>query len=154
VKSIAEEIAELRALPVAELVERYQAVFGKAPRIKNKAFLWKRCGWKLQEQRLGGLSEVAKARLEQLIAEIDLPLAERARSVTGKLRRSRGGELRPGTVLTREWRGRQVRVEVVDGGFECDGVVYRSLSAVAKAVTGSHWNGRLFFALTPRKAAK
>jgi hypothetical protein len=153
-RTIAEEINALRELPVAELVERYRATFGKEPRIKNKVWLWKRIGWRLQEQRLGGLSEVAKARLEQLIAEIDLPLAERARSVTGKLRRPRGGELKVGTVLTREWRGQEVRVTVVENGFECDGVVYKSLSAVAKAVTGSHWNGKLFFGLTPRRAAK
>jgi hypothetical protein len=153
VKSIAEEVAELRKLPVAELVERYHAVFGKAPRVRHRVFLWKRLAWKAQEQRLGGLSEVAKNRLEQLIAEIDLPLTDNARTVTGKLRRPRGGELKVGTVLTREWRGRQVRVEVVDGGFECDGVVYRTLSAAAKAVTGAHWSGPLFFQLKPRKTS-
>jgi hypothetical protein len=53
----------------------------------------------------------------------------------------------PGTVLTREYRGGEVRVTVLDRGFECEGQVYRSLTAVAKAVTGSHWNGFHFFGL-------
>ena len=53
-----------------------------------------------------------------------------------------------GTVLTRKYRGRQVETKVLPNGFECEGQVYRSLSAVAKAVTGSHWNGHLFFGLT------
>ena len=56
-----------------------------------------------------------------------------------------------GTVLTRKYRGRPVEVEVLPAGFEYEGQVYRSLSAVAKAVTGSHWNGHLFFGLTTVK---
>ena len=67
-------------------------------------------------------------------------------------RRSKPGGVAPGTVLVREWRGTTVRATALpDGGFECDGVTYRSLSAIAKVVTGSHWNGRLFFGLTERK---
>src|SRR5690606_25544603 len=66
------------------------------------------------------------------------------------------GELMPGTVLTRPYKGRTIEVKVVDpnGRFECDGEVYRSLSAVAKAVTGSHWSGKLFFGLTAAKNRK
>ena len=54
-------------------------------------------------------------------------------------------------MFTRTWKGREVQTVAVDGGYEYEGAVYRSLSAVAKAVTGSHWNGRLFFGLTERK---
>jgi hypothetical protein len=57
----------------------------------------------------------------------------------------------PGTVLTRKYRGRQIEVKVLPNGFDYDGQVYRSLSAVATAVTGSHWNGLLFFGLTENK---
>ena len=152
-KSLVDEVAELRVMPVAKLTKRYVEVFGREPRIKHRAYLWKRVAWRLQEQRLGGLSEVAKARLEELIAEIDLPLEDKARTVTGKLRSGRRAGLKIGSTLTREWRGQEVRVTVVDGGFECGGVVYKSLSAVAAAMTGSHWNGRLFFGLTARKGS-
>jgi hypothetical protein len=59
----------------------------------------------------------------------------------------------PGTVLTREYRGREIRVTVLDRGFEHEGAVHRSLSAVAKAVTGAHWNGYHFLGIARRAAA-
>ena len=65
-KTIPEEIAELRAMAVPELVARYEAVFEKAPRVKHRSWLWRRIAWKIQEQRLGGLSTVAKAKLEEV----------------------------------------------------------------------------------------
>jgi hypothetical protein len=147
VKPISEEIAELRAMRVPELVERYVVVFGKAPRCKQPTWLWRRIAWKIQEQRFGGLSETAKVRLEELIAEIDLPLGREQRGVLPS-KKKKGQAL--GTTVSRVWKGREVRATAVEGGWEHDGVVYRSLSAVAKAVTGSHWNGRLFFGLTRR----
>ncbi len=60
----------------------------------------------------------------------------------------------PGTVLTRTWNGQEIRVLVRDDGYERDGELFRSLTAVARAVTGSKWNGRLFFGLTKRKKAQ
>ena len=72
-----DEIEGLRAMTVPELAERYEEVYGKPPRIRHKAYLWKRIAWKLQERRFGGLSKVATKKLEELIAEIDLPLDER-----------------------------------------------------------------------------
>ncbi len=151
-KSITQEIAELRAMGVPELAERYEAVFGKPPRVKHRDWLWRRIAWKIQEARFGGLSEVAKRRLDELIAELDLPLGQR--TVNGKVARSRPGNPPLGTTLTRVWKGQEVRTTAVDDGWEYDGVVHRSLSAVAKAVTGSHWNGRLFFGLKSRSRAR
>ena len=154
-KSITEEIAELRAMPTNKLVDRYRALFGHPPRVKHREHLWKRCAWKVQEQRFGGLSEVAKRRLDELIAEIRLPIEETQRTVTGRLRAngrsSKAGTTPVGSTLTRQWRGEEVRVQVVEGGFEHEGVVHRSLSAVAKAVTGSHCSGPAWFGLAPRR---
>jgi hypothetical protein len=151
-KTIPEEIAELRAMDVSSLAARYEAVFGRAPRVKHREFLWKRIAWKIQEQRFGGLSEVAKLRLDELIAEIDLPLGEATRTVTGRLASvANRGQPAVGTTIVREWRGQQIAVRVVENGFEWNGVVYRSLSAVASAVTKSHWNGRLFFGLSKER---
>ena len=70
-----DEIRELRAMPVPELVARYEAAFGKPPRTKHREHLWRRIAWKIQEQRFGGLSSTAKGRLDELIAELDVPLA-------------------------------------------------------------------------------
>jgi len=151
-KPITEEIADLRALPTDELVARYEAAYGKPPRARNREHLWKRIAWKLQEQRFGGLSSVARDRLEALIAQIDIPLAERTRTVTGRL--SARPKASTTATLVRTWRGREIRATPVDGGFDVDGVLYRSLSAAARAITGSNWNGRLFFGLTDRKKAQ
>ena len=125
--------------------------FGKPPRVKHREHLWRRIAWKVQEQRFGGLSTVAKKRLDELIADLDLPLGGE-RTVRAKVNgRTKPGEPPIGTTLVREWRGTEVRATRVEGGWEHGGVVHRSLSAVAKAVTGSHWNGRLFFGVTKRK---
>lgn len=154
-KPITQEIQELRAMPVAELVERYEAVYGKPPRTKHREHLWRRIAWKIQEQRFGGLSQTAKLKLEELIAELDLPMAQQGQTVAGQLPKpQKPGIPAVGTVLTREWRGQEVRVTVVEDGVEHEGVVYRSLSAAAKAITGSHCSGPAWFGLTKRKAAR
>jgi hypothetical protein len=151
--ALPEEVASLRRLAVAELLARYREVFAKEPRSKNHAFLWKRIAWKLEEERLGGLSQVARDRLEELIQKIEVP--PEGDGGRGVQRRPRAAppprDLSIGTTLTRVWHGQAVHATVVEGGFEYDGEVHRSLSAVAKAITGAHWNGRLFFGLIARK---
>lgn len=153
-----DEIESLRGLRMSQLIERYTTVWGKAPRIKHAEYLRKRIAWKMHEQRCGGLSVVAKQRLEELIAEIDIGLGTE-RTVSGVLktpevkRRAEGPA--PGTVLRRRWRDQDIEVRVRDDGqFEWGGATYKTLSATAKAITGTHWNGRLFFGLVERKAAQ
>ncbi len=148
-KSIAEEIQELRIMPVPELVDRYEALHGKPPRVKNRAWLWRRCAWKIQEQRFGGLSSVAKRRLEGLVAELDLPLGK-GQTVRGKVT-AKPADPVVGTTLVREWKGTEVQATRTEEGWEHDGVVHRSLSAVVKAITGSHASGPAWFGLTERR---
>ena len=153
--TITTEIKKLRAMKVPDLVDRYTEVFGKPPRVKHREHLWKRIAWKIQEQKFGGLSELAKRRLEELISEIDLPLAQNQRSVSGFVKNPRRpDDPAPGTVLVRQWHGQEIRVLALEHGYEWNGELFRSLTAVARAVTGSKWNGRLFFGLTKRKKAK
>ena len=153
-KSIAVEIQELRVMPVPELVDRYETVFGKPPRVKNKDWLWRRIAWKIQEQRFGGLSEAAKKRLDELIAELDIDLSG-DHTVRGRANSTaRHGDPVVGTTLTRVWRGREIQVTRTEQGWEYDGVVYRSLSAVVTAVTGSHASGPAWFGLKKRKAVQ
>jgi hypothetical protein len=151
-KSIAEEVAALRALPVSELIARYELAFGQPPRVRHREYLWKRVGWKIQEQRFGGLSTAAKDRLEGLIAQIDIPIDEHMRTATGRLL------ARPtattGATLVKNWRGTEYRATPVQGGYEVNGVLHRSLSAAAQAITGTKWNGRLFFGLTKTRRAQ
>jgi len=151
--TIAQQLQELRTLSPAELARQYEDLFGKPPRVRNKAWLFRQCAFRLQEQAYGSLSERAKTRLTELMALVDLPLCAptptpRAHTTT---RTATKGPM-VGTTLLREWRGQQIRVEVREDGFEWNGVMFKSLSAVAKAITGATWNGNLFFNLKSRKA--
>lgn len=163
------EVAAMNRMTVGELRERYAEVFGEPSRSGNKTHLVRRIAWRIQAQREGGLSDRAKARAAELAREADLRLGpprvqsgnagsaspgDDARGQTLELRLARGssaareGLPMNGAMLRREYRGRTIAVRVLPKGFEYEGDVYRSLSAIAKEVTGSHWNGRLFFGLT------
>ncbi len=152
--TITQQIRELQDMAVAQLADRYEDLFGRPPRVRNKAFLQRRVAWKIQELEFGGLSEPAKARLDELIAEIDLPLGDREpRRARRADRKEPKGPL-VGTTLLRRWHDQEIRVEVRENGFEWRDTLFRSLTAVAKAITGSSWNGRLFFGLTTRRAKR
>ena len=158
--NIARAVADLKRMTVKELRGRYQQVFGETTRSGNKVFLWKRVAWRMQANAEGDLTERARRRAEELANDADLRIrrppdkpAPSAASTTKTARvdfGDRAGELMPGTVLTRPYKGRMITVTVLDNGFEHEGEVYRSLSAVAKAITGSHWNGNYFFGLKGR----
>ena len=157
------EVAALKRMTVKELRGRYMEVFGEATRSGNKDFLWKRIAWRMQANAEGGLTERARRRAEELANDADLrirqppvkpELAPAAATVPVKVDfGDRAGLPMPGTILTRPYRGRTIRVTVLDNGFEYEGEVYRSLSAMAKAVTGSHWSGNYFFGLKGRSKA-
>jgi len=137
VKSIADELAELRALDATALAQRYVELFERPPRSMNREHLFRKCAFRVQEQRFGGLSATAKARLEQLVAQIEIPTAPPTNE--------NSDGLTVGSELVREWRGRELRLAVTDDGYVFEGTTYGSLSAAAKAVTGAHWNGRMFW---------
>lgn len=148
-QSMARQIEELGDRSAAELREKYREVFGGETSSRHKSFLRKRITWRLEANADGGLSERARRRAAELADEADLRLAAPvARKLASRRARSRDRRLPvPGTVLMREYRNRKVIVIVLDDGFEYGGEVYRSLTAVAKAVTGTHWNGYHFFGL-------
>lgn len=153
-------VAQLPQLTVNLLRERYLDLFGEPTASRHKAWLVRRIAWRLQAQDEGGLSQTARQRAEALARDADIRLTEprrpsdpapilagdnRTRQVD--LPPSRNPGLAPGTLLRRVWRGRQVVVVVLNAGFEHEGRTYRSLSAVARAITGGKWNGFVFFGL-------
>ena len=154
--NLAAEIAALPRLRVSELRVKFAEVCGEPTPSHNKVWLVKRIAWRLQAQAEGDLSERARKRATELIADPDLRLSAppaAAGSATQDppaiLRVAVDDRLpRPGTILTRRYKGRALQVEVLEQGFAFDGRTYRSLSAVAKAVTGSHCSGHFFFGLT------
>lgn len=156
-QNLEQTIAALQRMTVSQLRDRYIEVFAEPTRSGNRQFLFKRLAWRIQSLAEGGLSERARQRAEELARDEDIrttiprPPQQQGggTSITLPAPRATAHDRLPipGTVLTRKYRGRQVSVKVLSQGFEHEGQVYRSLSAVAKAVTGSHWNGHLFFGL-------
>ena len=152
------ELAALQHLSPKELRAKYADVFGEASRSGNKDYLVKRIGWRIHSLAEGGLSERAKARAAELARDADIrmtvPRTTTPTVVTLPARALNRRLPMPGAVLTRQYQGRLIQVTVLPKGFEWDGTVYRSLSAVAKAVTGSHWNGYGFFNLLQQGDSK
>ena len=157
--NLTREVAALGRLGVVELRSRFADLFGEPTRAGNKIWLIKRLAWRLQALAEGDLSERARRRAAELAQDADLRLTPprpgtpvpRPATAAPPPPRSHDPRLPPpGAVLTRVYKGRTLRVTVLPHGFECDGVVYASLSATAKAVTGSHCNGFLFFGLPGR----
>lgn len=165
-QSASDDIAALDEMNLKQLQTRFLLLYGVETQSKNLTFLRRKLAWKLQEIREGGLSEKAKARLEEL-KPLALPvraskavklavqtsgekLASLALNHEGAkhLRDSRMPSV--GTVLRRNVDGREHLVVVEEAGFRYEGGVYRSLSAVAKVIMGTSWNGFVFFGLGER----
>ena len=162
--SIVAEIEQLRHLTTAALRIRYREVWGEESRSSNRQCLFRRIAWRLQARAEGDLSERARRRAQEIADDADLrvrapqgffaenpshparPAEYRAAS------KPRDGRLPvPGTVLTRPFANRRIVVTVLEHGFEYESRCYRSLSAIAREVTGTRWNGLLFFGLAERR---
>ena len=155
--NVGKEVAALQRITVKELRARYAEVFGEETPANNKGWLVKRIAWRLQSLAEGGLSERARQRAAELANDADVRLSppkakgtligdERTRMAAIRLKSDDRLPL-PGTVITRTYKGETLHVKVLPHGFEFEGEVYKSLSAVAKAITGQHCNGYHFFRL-------
>ena len=143
-------LAQLAALPsktTPELKQLWRDLFDREPPPYNKPFLVKRLAYRIQELAYGGLSARAEAKLDRLIAD------EEAR-LNGKLAKRKGDRPIAGTRLIREWQGVEHTATVLDDGFEYQGRRYKSLSAIARAITGTRWNGPLWFGRRNPRSAK
>jgi Protein of unknown function (DUF2924) len=154
--NVSEEVANLQQQTVAQLRSRYAEVFGETTKARHKTWLIKRIAWRLQALAEGDLSERARRRAAELANDADLRwAAPRAPSLvidpaaialaTKPTAASKKPLLLPGTVLSRAYKGRTLQVKVLAEGFLYGDAIYQSLSAVAKAITGTHCNGISFF---------
>lgn len=151
--TIEEQVLSIQTLDLPALTARHVELFGKTPRFRNRVMLWRQLAWELQRRHYGGLSAKAKARLEQLVAEVHLPNAPARPARAASARPRLPGAPTPGTTIIRTWHDRELRVTVLDTGFEYGGKTYRSLSGVARAITGTSWNGPAFFGLREARPA-
>jgi hypothetical protein len=140
-KNIDAEIARLRDLEVKAIRAQWHNVLGRpAPPHLPRHLLFRILAYRLQADRFGDLDPESRCSLDG--ADSPEKAGENARAFA-----DRQTELKPGTVLVREWSGRMYRVSVLADGFAYDGKTYSSLSKVALAITGTRWSGPRFFGL-------
>jgi len=150
-QTVLKQVAELPHLATGVLKERWRVLYGSEPPAANRNYLVQRLAYRIQELAFGGLNEETKDRLREIADEEDY--GGRTKRAQRRRRRTDGLPM-PGTKLVRTWKGERLEVTVTREGFEYEGRVYRSLSALAKTITGSHLSGWAFFGLTRRKATK
>jgi len=134
-------LAALKTASTKELKQQWRELFGNEPPVFNRKYLESRLAYRIQELAYGGLKPETVKRLEKLGEELDG--GDRKKS------RIRVDRDRPitGTRLIREYQGIEYLVTVTADGFEWQGRPYQSLSAIARAITGTRWNGWTFFGL-------
>jgi len=156
--NVGREVTALKKLTVTELRRKYAEAFGESTTSRHKEFLIRRIVWRLQANQEGGLSERARQWARDLAAESDVrltapktPSPSNGPATVGTIQISQDDRLPvPGAVITRRYKGEAIEVRVLPHGFEHEGEIYRTLSAVARKVTGTHWNGYHFFRLGER----
>ncbi|WP_260022894.1 DUF2924 domain-containing protein [Ruegeria conchae] len=121
--------AEIETFDRAACLEYWRKTFGRSPpKYLSPQFMKRVLIWDMQNKALGSVSAKTTRRLKQIAAGKVLPTTAR-----------------PGSHLVREWNGQTYQVEVIEGGYVMDGKTWRSLSAIAKHITGAHWSGPRFF---------
>ena len=127
--SVQRQLLSLAQMDKEELVIKWRELFGKNPPEYGPVFMRRRLAHRIQELFYGGLSDAIKDRM-----------------LSQKRSASRNtGLLKPGNRIIREWHGERYEVIIRQNGVEFNGQLYRSLTAVAKKITGTHWNGKIFF---------
>jgi hypothetical protein len=141
-ESIAARVAALPKKPTPELKQMWRELFDREPPGFSRSYLVSRLAYRIQELAYGGLKPAIRTRLDALADGLD-PKAARKRVINGPV---------VGAQLIREWQGVEHKVTVLADGFEWEGRWYKSLSAVARAITGTRWNGPVFFGLRGGKS--
>jgi hypothetical protein len=146
-KTVLARIAALKLAPIKELKQEWRDLFETEPPLYNRRFMEHRLAYRIQELAYGGLKPETVKLLRKLGEELD--------GGDPAVRSRRLSQDRPvtGTRLIREWQGIEHCVTVLNDGFEYQGCPYQSLSAVARKIAGTRWNGWVFFGLKNRKGA-
>lgn len=138
--SVVMQLAALKRMTVVELKAKWESLFGAPAPNNSRSYLELRLGYRIQELTLGGLSRETRRTLDLLADEIEGRIGRKA-----IIADSRNPVV--GTRLVREWDGVEHTVTVMKDGFDWQGRKFKSLSAVARAIAGTQWNGYRFFGL-------
>lgn len=137
-------LARLKAMTVNELKSEWQTLMGSTPPNNSRTFLEQRLAYRIQELTYGGLPKPVSRLLDALADEVE---GKKVRSTV--ISDPRNPVI--GTRLVREWDGVEHVITVLQGGFDWQGRRYKSLSAIARDITGTQWNGYRFFGLRENK---
>ena len=154
-----QQVDQLRLLTTAQLQLRYRELFGQASHSNHKGYLFRRVAWRMQALAEGGLSERARQCAHELATDADLRLCAPKKVVedapavrVATASRQRDPRVPPpGAQLIKRYKDETLTVTVLADGYQYGERVYRSLSAIAREVTGTQWNGYLFFGLRLRE---
>ena len=138
--SVVMQLSALKRMTVVELKAKWESLFGTRAPNNSRSYLELRLGYRIQELTLGGLSRETRRTLDLLADEIEGKIGRKA-----IIADSRNPVV--GTRLVREWGGVEHTVTVMKDGFDLQGRKFKSLSAAARAITGTQWNGYRFFGL-------
>lgn len=140
-------IEKLKSLTRDELIKKWWKVFNiEPPAHARKEFLIKHIVWDLQSRRQGSYSAQTLKKLNKL-AEALAKGKDITEKSTKLLKESASIDIKAGTKLIREYQGKKHEVTALDKGFEYKNTTYKSLSAIANEITGTRWNGRIFFGI-------
>lgn len=152
-QTIAAQVARLQKMTVAELRVEWARVFGEETKQRHRVYLWKRLARAIQGDTGPELTPEEEAKVAEYQEQIRqmppdqwFPGKQRGKTKAKETAKSRRTPP-AGSIITREYKGSEIAVKVLDGGFEYGGQVFRSLSAVAREITGTTWNGFTFFHL-------
>jgi len=149
--SVLKQIADLEKRSHEELKVIWRSLFGGDPPAYNRQFIIKRLSYRIQELNYGGLPEPTRNTMRDILKQQGFDEYGIQRKGRSKQVKQQDGMPVAGTRLIRDWNGSRYEVTVLHNGFEFDGRRHRSLSAIAKVITGTHWNGRAFFGLQDKK---
>ncbi len=139
-------IEELQTLSRPELIQKWKKLFGtNSPQYARKDFLIKHIAWELQARDQGGLSNQAKKQLDKLADKMANKQEFNENDIKESCKHTSILEIKAGTKLIREYKGEKHEVTALEKGFKYRGKQYKSLSAIANEITGTQWNGKVFF---------
>jgi len=140
------QIEALKTMGTEQLLAQYKEFFDDRAAPGNRVFLIRQLAYRIQEQAMSGISPSVQAKIQVLIRTYDPINKSAAKTKAGKTASGRDGRLpMPGSFIIKTYKRNRIEVKVLEKGFEHEGAIYKNLSAVAKAITGDHWNGFLFF---------
>ncbi len=143
-RTVLNQLAALQSMSIDELKVRWGELYDEAPPDMGQKFLRKRLAYRIQEIYYGGLTKTDTDRIDKINKAI-----EREEINSKKCKR-----VLPGTRFIREWNGNEYEAIAREDGFEYKGQVYSSLSAIAREITGTRWNGLIFFGLKKRPSTR